>query len=154
MDKHSVNYDNMNKKLTEKKAYKFNDVKDRLIKVAFDVVKFKDSSDIDGLWQVQSSDDGEVIVALYEETPKLETKSSWSAVADKTASYVHVFYKNEPVIKLASANFGVTSKEDSVSFVENLPKILAENVGIRSSLLNELSAEDRKSFTTKYPELG
>ena len=61
MDKHSVNYDNMNKKLTEKKAYKFNDVKDRLIKVAFDVVKFKDSDNIDGLWQVQSSDDGEVI---------------------------------------------------------------------------------------------
>jgi hypothetical protein len=154
MDKHSVNYETMNKKLTAKKSYKFNDVKDHLIKVAFDVVKFKDSSDIDGLWQVQSSDDGEIIVALYEETPKLETKSSWSAVADKTASYVHVFYKNEPVIKLASKDFEVSSKEDSVFFVENLPKILAENVGIRSSLLNELSEEDRKSFTTKYPELG
>ena len=152
MDKHSVDYGFMNK-LAEKKHYKFNDVKDRLIKVAFDVVKFKDSDNIDGLWQVQSSDDGEVIVALYEETPKLEAKSSWSAVADKTASYVHVFYKNEPVIKLASAYLGI-SKDDSVSFVENLPKILAENTGIRSSLLNELSEEDRKSFTTKYPELG
>ena len=153
MDKHSVNYEYMNKKLSQKKHFKFNDVKDRLIKVAFDVVKFKDNDNIDGLWQVQSSDDGEVIVALYEETPKLEAKSSWSAVADKTASYVHVFYKNEPVVKLASSDLGI-SKEDSVSFVENLPKILAENVGIRSSLLNELSAEDKKSFITKYPELG
>ena len=153
MDKHSVNYEYIDKKLSAKKAFRYNDVKDRLIKVAFDVVKFKDSDNIDGLWQVQSSDDGEVIVALYEETPKLEAKSSWSAVADKTASYVHVFYKNEPVIKLAGVKVGM-SKEDSVSFVENLPKILAENAGIRSSLLNELSAEDRKSFITKYPELG
>lgn len=154
MDKHSVDYGVMNKKLTDKKAYKYNDVKDRLIKVAFDVVKFKDSDNIDGLWQVQSSDDGEVIVALYEETPKsLETKSSWSAVADKTASYVHVFYKNEPVIKIASSTLGV-SKDNVVSFEENLPKVLAENAGIRSLLLNELSERDRKSFTTKYPELG
>ena len=153
MDKHSVDYGFMNKKLAEKKHYKFNDVKDRLIKVAFDVVKFKDSDNIDGLWQVQSAADGEVIVALYEETPNLEVKSSWSAVADKTASYVHVFYKNEPVIKLASATLGV-KKEDSVSLVENLPKILAESAEMRSLLLNELSAEDKKSFITKYPELG
>lgn len=153
MDKHLVDYKLMNGKLSAKKVYKYNEVKDRLIKIAFDVVKFKDSNDIDGLWQVQSSDDGEVIVALYEETPKLEAKSSWSAVMDKTASYVHVFYKNEPVIKLASANFGIT-EEDSVSFVENLPKVLAEDIGIRSSLLNELSEKERKSFTTKYPELG
>lgn len=153
MDKHSVDYGVMNKKLSEKKAYKFNDVKDRLIKIAFDVVKFRDSDNIDGLWQVQSSDDGEVIVALYEDTPKLETKSSWSAVADKTASYVHVFYKNEPVIKIASSTLGM-SKDNAVSFEENLPKVLAESAEIRSLLLNELSERDRKSFTTKYPELG
>lgn len=153
MDKHSINYENMNQKLSMRKAYRFSDVKDRLIKVAFDVVKFKDSDNIDGLWQVQSSDDGEVIVALYEETPLLEAKSSWSAVADKTASYIHVFYNNEPVIKLASATLGIT-KDDSDSFVENLPKVLAEDATIRASLLKQLSDKDRVSFTTKYPELG
>lgn len=153
MDKHSVDYESINKKLTAKKAYKYNDVKDHLIKVAFDVVKFKDADNIDGLWQIQSADDGEVIVALYEETPKLETRSSWSAIPDKTASYVHIFYKNEPITKLAMASLGIQEK-DTVSFIETLPKILAENSSIRTQMLRELNSEDKSNLIKKYPELG
>lgn len=153
MDKHSVDYELMEKKLTVKKAYKFNDVKDHLVKVAFDVVKFKDADNIDGLWQIQSSDDGEIIVALYEEAPKLEARSSWTALADKTASYVHVFYKNEPITKIAMSTLSI-KEDDKVSFIENLPKILAENSSVRSAMLKEISAEDSKNLITKYPELG
>lgn len=153
MDKHSVDYDLMTEKLSAKKAFKYNDVKDHLIKVAFDVVKFKDSSDIDGLWQIQSADDGEIIVALYEEPAQLEVKSSWSALTDKTASYVHLFYKNEPITKVAMSSLGI-QKEEMVGFVEALPKILAENVSVRSAMLSELSTEDSSNLIKKYPELG
>src|SRR6266704_1820330 len=141
MDKHSVDYDQMNNKLSAKKAYKYNDVKDHLIKVAFDVVKFKDSNDIDGLWQIQSADDGEIIVALYEEPTQLEEKSSWSAITDKTASYVHLFYKNAPITKVAMDSLGI-NKEELPVFIESLPKILAENASVRSAMLTELTKED------------
>ncbi len=153
MDKHSVDYDQMNNKLSAKKAYKYNDVKDHLIKVAFDVVKFKDSNDIDGLWQIQSADDGEIIVALYEEPTQLEAKSSWSAIPDKTASYVHLFYKNEPITKVAMDSLGI-NKEELPVFIESLPKILAENASVRSAMLTELTKEDSSNLIKKYPELG
>lgn len=153
MDKHLVDYDQMNNKLSAKKAFKYNDVKDHLIKVAFDVVKFKSDDNIDGLWQIQSADDGEIIVALYEEPAQLEAKSSWSALTDKTASYVHLFYKNEPITKIAMDSLGI-KKEEVVGFVESLPKILAENASVRSAMLTELSQEDSSNLIKKYPELG
>ena len=153
MDKHSVDYELMTERLSAKKAYKYNDVKDHLIKVAFDIVKFKDCDDIDGLWQIQSADDGEIIVALYEEAPQLEVKSSWSAIPDKTASYVHLFYKNEPITKVAMDSLGIKG-EETVAFVEALPKILAENESVRSAMLSELSSEDSSNLIKKYPELG
>ncbi len=116
-------------------------------------MKFKDADNIDGLWQIQSADDGEIIVALYEEPVQLEAKSSWSALTDKTASYVHLFYKNEPITKVAMSSLGI-KKEEMIEFVEALPKILAENTSVRSAMLSELSTEDSSNLIKKYPELG
>ena len=76
MSKYSIDYSGL-AKLT-KKAYRLSDVKDQLETIAFDVVRFKDGDHGAELWQVQSSDDGDYIVALYDEEE--------AAPVEKTAS--------------------------------------------------------------------
>lgn len=154
MDKFAVDYQVLGQKMTERKVYRFEDVKDRLVKVAFDVVRFRDDDNIDGLWQIQATDDGELIVATYEEQPGLESKSSdWAAVADKTGSVINVFYKSEPVMKFASSSIGITEKEVP-SLIETLPTSLSENINLRQAMLNELPLEEKAALLAKYPELN
>jgi hypothetical protein len=154
MDKFSVDYGTLGEQMTQRKAYRFKDVKDRLVKVAFDIVRFRDTDNIDGLWQIQATDDGEVIVAMYEQAPeKLEAKASnWAAVADKTGS-VNVFYKDEPIMRFASAKIGIPA--DGIPLlVESLPEKLEKNASLRKAMLNEISPEERKDILAKYPELN
>jgi hypothetical protein len=63
MPKFSVDYSGLENKIY-KKAYRLADVKDQLETVAFDIVRFKDNDKGAELWQVQSADDGDYIVAL------------------------------------------------------------------------------------------
>ena len=63
MNKFAVDYNSLESELTPRPQYfRYDDVKDRLRKVAFDVVRFKDGDDISGLWQIQQTDEGEVIL--------------------------------------------------------------------------------------------
>ena len=62
----SINYESLDGALNAKK-YKLSDVKDRIEKVSFDIVRFKDGDKGADLWQIQSADDGDYIVSLYEE---------------------------------------------------------------------------------------
>lgn len=141
-------------KLSAKKAYKYEDVKHRLVKVAFDIVKFRDSDpSIDGLWQIQSTDDGEVIVATYEDlAEKLEVKSSWATRADKTASSINVFYKNDFVKKIAAKDIGNDIDINKLS--EHLPDSLETNKSLRDAFVNNiLTTDEREAFLSKNPEL-
>lgn len=156
MNKYSVNYSDLNKEISSEKCYRYSEVKHSLVKIAFDVVKFKDSEGIDGLWQVQATDDGEVIVAMYgeEDAPTIKTasaKSPWSTIADNKNKSVHVFYKDEPVTKFAAKELGI----DDVDFVSSiLPTKLAEDNSFRIAMLNQMASEDKSELLSKFPELG
>jgi len=152
MDKYSVDFTSLNNDLSRPKYYKYSDVKEKLVKVAFDVVRFMDSEDIDGLWQVQKTDDGEVIVAMYETEPVKAAKASWDALSDKTGSTVNVFYKGTPVTKIALASAGIP-RNDAGLVCETLPRKLASDSSFRKSMLNELSEKDRLALLSEYPEL-
>ncbi len=132
-------YEVLSNKLTAKKAFKYEDVKNRLIKVAYDIVKFRDSDpSIDGLWQIQNTDDGEVIVAMYEEKPTLESKSNWATILDKTASNINVFYKNEFITKLSSSDFPEQADIDIKKLSSHLPESLENNKSLRVAFFNNL----------------
>ncbi len=152
MSKFSVNYNELDVKIN-KKAFKLSEVKDRLVKVAFDVVRFKDGDEAANLWQIQSADDGDYIVALYkEEEMKAEAGSDWAAVLTKGASDIQVYYKNEPIVRVASSKLGIN--KDELELVPSyLPEKLAENKKLVSSLLNMLSETAKKEVFKKYPEL-
>jgi len=157
MSKSSIDYssleENINK--SKQKVYKLSDVQHRIRKVAFDVVRFIDGSDIEGLWKVNKTDQGECIVALYDEDNLEKTasvKPNWKVLLSKQND-LHVFYKDEPIVRLAAQDLGVP--EDEVNLVPSyLPERLANNSRLVRGLLNQLSETERQELYKKYPELA
>lgn len=157
MSKYSVDYSGL-AKLT-KKAYRLSDVKDQLEKVAFDVVRFKDGDHGAELWQVQSADDGDYIVALYDEeeaavekTASKESSPVWGVLVTKNGSDLQVSYKGDPLVRLSAAKLGIPSHELHQA-EKYLPEKLATNKKLVKALLNELNDAARQEVSKRYPEL-
>lgn len=149
MPKFNVDYSNLENKIY-KKAYKLSDVQEQLESVAFDIVRFKDSDKNADLWQVQCADDGEYIVALYEEEKK--TASPWQVSINKIAGDLQVSYKGDPLVKVAASKLGIPSSEIT-QIPDYLPNKLAENKKLVRALLSELSLSAKNEIFKKYPEL-
>lgn len=154
MSKFSIDYSNLEQKVY-KKAYKLSDVKNRIERVAFDVVRFNDGDEASKLWQVQSADDGEYIVALYDEQDEsVKTASSdWEVELNKTSSVIDVYYKGDPIVRVAASKLGIPATELPL-VTKYLPAKLAENKKLASALLNEAGEEVRQELYKKYPELA
>lgn len=152
MSKHTVDYSALAQQLT-KKAYKLSDVKDQLETVAFDVVRFKDGDKAAQLWEVQSADDGDYIVALYDEEENTKTANDWSVVCTKTAGLLQVSYKGDPLVSLPFTKLGIP-RDQLGKVPQYLPEKLTSNKKLVKALLNELSAEAKQEVLKKYPELA
>jgi hypothetical protein len=151
MSKFSLDYSGLEHKIY-KKAYRLSDVKDQIEKVAFDIVRFKDGDKSAELWQVQSADDGDYIVSLYNEDEVEKTAATWEVSVIKTAGEIQISYKGDPLVRLASSKIGIPRAElDKVT--QYLPAKLAENKKLVKSLLNELPPSAKKAVLNKYPEL-
>jgi len=151
MSKYTVDYTKLANQIT-KKAYRLADVKDQLETVAFDVVRFKDADKGAELWQVQSADDGDYIVALYDDEDNSKTASAWSVTVTKTAGDLQVSYKGDPLVRVASSKLGIP-RDQLASIEQYLPEKLAENKKLVKALLNELSPSAKQEVLKKYPEL-
>lgn len=139
----------------EKRRYKLAEVKNRIEKVAWDIVRFRDGEPTQ-LWQVQSADDGDYIVALYEEEiqkKEASAKTAWSAVVGTVSNDVHLFYKGDPVVRVAANRLGIDSAE--LDLVKRwLPNKLASNQKLVAEVLNMAEPSVRKVLIKKYPELA
>lgn len=160
MKKSSIDYSALENKLTEKKAYKLSEVQNQLKKVAFDVVRFDSSANIDGLWQIQRGADGDYIVAMYDDesngletTSEVKTASDWNVVADRSGSSLSIFYKGTPITRLATAALGLPADEAEL-VTSYLPSKLATNGKLVKGLLEEISVQERQELLSKYPELN
>jgi hypothetical protein len=155
MEKFAIDYSSLHENVNSPKRYLLADVKHRIKKVAFDVVRFMDGADIDGLWQIKQTDDGqEYIVAMYDQSaPKTEkTSCNWSVVVDKLSN-ASVFYKGAPVVKLALASMGISAEETEI-IKEHLPQTLQTNPKLANSLINSISPTVMSELVKEYPELG
>jgi len=152
MSNFAIDYTGLETKIL-KKAYKLEDVQDQIERVAFDVVRFKDSDNGANLWQIQSSDDGDYIVSIYQDDESVEkTASDWQVSISKTAGDLQINYKGDPLVKIASSKLGIPRTE--LSQIERyLPSKLAENKKLVKALLNELTESAKKEVLNKYPEL-
>ena len=161
MEKFAINYNNLQGDLSPKpQTFRYSEVKDRLKKVAFDVVRFVDGDDISGLWQVQETDNGEVIVAKYDDTSnysQVEKTSSvetnWRVLADRSGENVHIFYKGSPVTKVSLASMGIPIVDVDV-VCRYLPEKLATNEALTSNMLAEMSKVNLKELVKVHPELA
>lgn len=151
MSKFAIDYTGLDNKIN-KRSFKLNDVKDRIEKIAFDVVKFKDD-DVEQLWQIHSADDGEqYIVALYSEPKEVKNASNWNVLTSSGSSDLSVYYKDTFVTKLAINKLGL--KDDASFITTYLPIKLSENKKLVSLLLNDLNSDFKKNLIKKYPELA
>lgn len=153
MPKFAVDLDNVVSSIS-KKALKLSEVQDKIEKVAFDIVRFKDGNP-EELWQVQTAEDGSsYIVALYNEEEKVamaSVQSPWSVVIANTD--MHFFYKQDHLCKVASSQLGFKTNDLSLA-KRYLPKKLAENTALVKALLQSVDQDTRKSILAKYPELA
>lgn len=150
MSKNSIDYSSLENKVY-KKAYRLSEVKDQLETVAFDIVRFKDSDKGADLWQVQSSDDGDYIVSLYQTEEEVKT-AQWEVLVNKTAGDLQISYKGDPLVRLSASKIGIPRAE--LNEVETyLPAKLASNKKLVKALLNELPESAKKEVLSKYPEL-
>jgi hypothetical protein len=153
MSKFSLDYNQLNNRLNTR-LIRLADVKDKIEKVAFDVVRFRDSDSASNLWQIQGQGDEQYIVALYpEEVEKLKL-SSWEVSLSKLANTVSFFYKGEPVVKLAASELGVVGQDQLEKTVKSLPRQLETNKKLASALLKKLPATAVEDLLRKYPELA
>ena len=160
MNKFAVNYNDLQNDLSPKpQAFRYADVKHRLKKVAFDVVRFVDGDDISGLWKVQETADGEVIIAQYDDASNLQVEktasveTNWRALADRSGENIHVFYKDSPVSKISLASIGIPT-EDADVVCRYLPEKLATNEALTSNLLAEMSKSSFQELVKAHPELS
>jgi len=136
--------------INQKKSYSLSDVLDKIEKVAFDVVRFKDD-DLSKLWQIQKADDGtEIIVAMYD-GPELKAESNWTAIPDKSAN-IQVFYKGEAIHKFAISSLGFDTVDTSI-VCRTLKSSLDTDKEFVKALVNEIPVESREFVLNKYPEL-
>ena len=151
MPKFELDYKNLSNTV-EKKTYKLADVKHRLVKVAFDVFRMKDGN-VDELWQIQNSDDGDYIVAKYEnEEVKEKTASKWEVLVSEASGNIDVFYKGHPITKFAAKKIGVSVEEFS-TIKDVMPNKLASDKGFLKAFLNTLDKETKEQVNKLYPEL-
>lgn len=152
MSKFAIDYTGLGNKIL-RKAYRLEDVQGKIERVAFDVVRFKDGDNGADLWQIQNAEDGDYIVAMYNEEESAEkTASNWQVSISKTAGDLQIHYKGDPLVKIASSKLGIPRAE--LSQVEQyLPAKLAENKKLVQALLKELPESAKKEVLNKYPEL-
>jgi hypothetical protein len=155
-DKFTVDFDHLNQTLLpQKRAYRLADVEDRIERVAYDLVRFRDNADTDQLWKIEEGTDGPFIVALYGEDGGLKTsesseKKDWEAIPDKKA--MHVFYKGEPLVSLSSEELGIPIEEFGV-LRRWLPRKLAADQGLQKALLSKVASAGRELIAQRFPEL-
>lgn len=154
MDKFAIDYNQLENSLeiSEQRVMRYDDVKHRLEKVAYNIVRFRDNSDLEELWQVKETPDGPVIVALYNTNEENTKDGDWSAVPDIKTASVHVYYKGDPIVRIAARDLNIPDSE--VALVARwLPSKLASDHQTRSFVLSYIGPQGIEEIKNSYPEL-
>lgn len=153
--------DNILANLLQKQSSDLNDkhsvelTKDIVLeKVAFDLVRITSSpyNPYDGLWTLSETDGKKFLVRASD--PRFESSGSgdWSAISDYDCKNVTLAYKNVPIHRFSSNDFGFSN--DSVSIFKStlLEKTSSDNSFLKE-LLSEQPSTKRDSLVTTFPEL-
>jgi hypothetical protein len=132
--------------------YPYEQYRDRLVKVAFDVVRFIDSENLGDLWKVETDEDGkDYIVAMYDQQGIPDKLSSdWQVIS--TGEQMQVFYKNSFITKVDCETLGL--KPHMVArLYPDIERRLAKDKGFVKSLLKATPEQHAKEIVERFPEL-
>ena len=138
---------------TGKVSYESN--KHLFTKVAFDVFQLN-TSPVESLWILEDGEDGkQYLVAKYDEdgAQPLEVKSHWTALADKECKNITLLYKDTPIQRFASEEFGFT-KDDAHLFQKTLVQKLNSDKSFVAKLLKSQSQNKQELTLNQFPELA
>jgi len=124
-------------------------------KVAFDVFQLN-SSPVESLWILEEDEDGQqYLVARYEESGEetLEAKSHWEALVDKKGENITLMYKDSPIQRFASTDYGFDS-EDVHVFQQVLVEKLSSDQEFVKKLINSQPEAKRNLLLEQFPELS
>jgi len=124
-------------------------------KVAFDVFQLN-SSPVESLWILEESEDGQqFLVARYDEVEPetLAAKSHWEALADQKGENVTLMYKDAPIQRFASTDYGFTPSDAHI-FQQVLVKKLSSDQEFVKKLINSQPEARRKLLLEQFPELS
>lgn len=125
-------------------------------KVAFDVFQLNNSP-IESLWQLENDENGKpFLVAMYNDEDsedKLMAKSSWNTLSDKSGQNITLLYKDMPIHRFASNEYGF-NKDDVHIFQNTLLEKLNSDSEFRQKLLNSKNEEVKNQILKKFPELA
>jgi hypothetical protein len=137
MDKFHINWDNF-EGIGKDKRIPLKGNEHRITRVAFDLVRFNDNTS-EELWQIQSSDDGEFLVRTYNlPEDKIVSESDWTVNLDKSGENITVAYKNMPIQRFASKQFGAEDLSEALLLRRTIRKKLALDQGFVDSFVKSL----------------
>lgn len=120
-------------------------------KVAFD--RFKVENDpYESLWALQEIDGKHFLVRASD--PQFETKKSgdWEAISDYDRKNVTLSYKNIPITRFSSSDYGFSSDDISIFKSALIEKSSSDDSFVKE-LLKDQSQNKREALVSTFPEL-
>lgn len=150
--------DNMLIKLAKKQSSDLG-VKDTILitslvsfkKVAFDMYKV-DNDPYESLWALQEIDGKQHLVRASD--PQFETRKSgdWEAISDYDKKNVTLSYKNIPITRFSSDEYGFSSNDISLFKSAIIEKSSSDDSFVKE-LLKEQPSNKRDALILTFPEL-
>lgn len=114
---------------------------DRIVKVALDMVRFKDGGP-EELWQIQSNDDGEFLVRTFDVSEEEVIKSSnWKVLLDKKEENITIAYQNVPIKRIACADYSINNIKEALLLRDTIYDRLNNDNKFVKHLINSVSTE-------------
>lgn len=150
----TLDWDNLSKSINKTDKVAFETNRGLFTKIAFDVFQFN-ASPTESLWKLEEDENGkQFLVAMYDDSnAEIITQGNWNALPDKTAQNITLFYKDTPLQRFASKDFGFDQDTAGI-FQRILIEKLSSDQAFRLKFLNSQNEEMRAQLLVKFPELG
>jgi hypothetical protein len=120
-------------------------------KVAFDRFKL-DQDPYDGLWALQDIEGKPHLVRASNPQSEVRKVGDWEAISDFEKRNVTLSYKNIPITRFSSDEYGFSSNDISIFKSALIEKTSSDNSFLKE-LLNDQSQTKREALVSTFPEL-
>ena len=119
-------------------------------KVAFDMYKVY-GDHYDCLWKLEDMDGGQFLIRASDPQYDYSAKGDWNLSSDYEAKNVTLYYKNTPIQRFSSSDFGFESSNLNI-FKSALQEQLDDESFVRDVLVSQ-PKDKFSSLTVTHPEL-